>query len=36
MELVGITYGDKVFNFSGTTIVRDHINRIEAEVIYFP
>lgn len=32
MELTGLTYGDRVHNYAGSAIFRDHINMIEAEI----
>lgn len=31
-----MTYGERVHNFTGNAIIRDHINLIEAEIIYNP
>jgi hypothetical protein len=31
-----MAYGDRVFNLGGVGHVKDHINRIEAEITYNP
>lgn len=36
IELSGLTYGDRVHNYVGVSKITDHINRIEAEIIYNP
>ena len=35
-EISGLTMGDKVHNILGNAIVKDHINMIEAEIVYNP
>jgi hypothetical protein len=36
IEISGLTYGDRVHNMQGSLIIIDHINKLEAEVIYNP
>ena len=36
IELSGLTYGDRIHNMVGVAKITDHINRIEAEVVYNP
>lgn len=36
MEISGLTYGDRVHNVIGSMTITDHINKLEAEVIYNP
>lgn len=34
IEIQGMAYGDRVFNLGGVGHIKDHINRIEAEITY--
>lgn len=36
MEVTGMAYGERVHSYIGQAIIRDHINMIEAEIIYNP
>ncbi len=36
LELTGLTYGERVHNYIGSAVIRDHINMIEAEIAYNP
>ena len=35
-EMSGIVAGDKILNFSGKSIIKDHMNKMEVEIIYNP
>ncbi len=35
-EITGLISGERIQNFSGQTTIKDHINKIEAEIVYNP
>lgn len=36
IEISGLTVGDRVHNLIGSLYIIDHINKLEAEVLYNP
>lgn len=35
-EISGLISGDRIQNFIGQTTIKDHINKIEVEIVYNP
>lgn len=36
LEISGMTIGERVHNFIGNAIIKDHVNMIDAEIVYNP